>query len=78
MVRLHTSDEGERLRLRRDVIGDPASFDVAVTTYVQGGGSRVKRGTGIHVDSTQGLRSSLSSECIRIPMRTSVISKFHI
>ena len=32
VVRLHASDEGERQRLRKDVIGNPASFDVAVTT----------------------------------------------
>ena len=33
VVRLHSSDEGERARLRREVVTDAASFDVAVTTY---------------------------------------------
>ena len=32
VVRLHVNDEGERKRLRQDVLGDPSSFDVAVTT----------------------------------------------
>ena len=41
VVRLHVNDEGERRRLRQDVLGDPSSFDVAVTTWVWGGwGSR--------------------------------------
>ncbi|GAX78544.1 hypothetical protein CEUSTIGMA_g5984.t1 [Chlamydomonas eustigma] len=33
IVRLHVNDEGERKRLRQDVLGNPSSFDVAVTTY---------------------------------------------
>ncbi len=33
VVRLHSSDEGERARLRREVVTDAGSFDVAVTTY---------------------------------------------
>jgi len=33
VVRLHSSDEAERSRLRREVVTDPGAFDVAVTTY---------------------------------------------
>ncbi|GIL63033.1 hypothetical protein Vafri_17166 [Volvox africanus] len=33
VVRLHTNDPDERLRLVREVLGKPTSFDVAVTTY---------------------------------------------
>ncbi|GFH13581.1 uncharacterized protein HaLaN_09499, partial [Haematococcus lacustris] len=33
VVRIHVNDEGERQRLRREVLSDPSSFDVAVTTY---------------------------------------------
>ncbi|GAX72787.1 hypothetical protein CEUSTIGMA_g243.t1 [Chlamydomonas eustigma] len=33
VVRLHVNDEGERARLRKEVLGNPSSFDVAVTTY---------------------------------------------
>jgi len=33
VVRLHSSDEAERARLRREVVTDPSAFDVAVTTY---------------------------------------------
>lgn len=33
VVRLHVNDEGERKRLRKEVLGNPSSFDVAVTTY---------------------------------------------
>ena len=32
-VRLHVNDEEERRRLRKEVLADPGSFDVAVTTY---------------------------------------------
>jgi hypothetical protein len=32
-VRLHVNDEEERKRLRKEVLADPRSFDVAVTTY---------------------------------------------
>ncbi len=33
VVRLHSSDEQERIRLRHEVLGNPSGFDVAVTTY---------------------------------------------
>ncbi|KXZ54072.1 hypothetical protein GPECTOR_5g179 [Gonium pectorale] len=33
VVRLHSTDTEERKRLVREVLGNPASFDVAVTTY---------------------------------------------
>ena len=33
VIRLHSSDEAERARLRREVVTDPETFDVAVTTY---------------------------------------------
>ncbi|KAG1680939.1 hypothetical protein FOA52_009898 [Chlamydomonas sp. UWO 241] len=33
VVRLHVNDEGERKRLRKDVLSNPGSFDVAITTY---------------------------------------------
>jgi len=33
VVRLHSSDESERSRLRREVLTDPGAFDVAITTY---------------------------------------------
>ena len=33
VVRLHATDDDERRRLKRDVLSDPAQFDVAVTTY---------------------------------------------
>ena len=32
VVRIHTSDREERERLKREVFGQPNSFDVAVTT----------------------------------------------
>lgn len=32
VVRLHTGDREERARLKREVLGQPDSFDVAVTT----------------------------------------------
>lgn len=32
-MRLHTSDKAEGERLAREVLSDPGSFDVAVTTY---------------------------------------------
>ena len=31
-VRLHVNDEGERKRLRKEVLGNPSTFDIAVTT----------------------------------------------
>ena len=33
VVRLHATDVDERKRLRREVLSNPGSFDVAVTTY---------------------------------------------
>lgn len=33
VVRLHTTDAGERARIKREVLSQPSSFDVAVTTY---------------------------------------------
>ncbi|KAK9807695.1 hypothetical protein WJX72_006345 [[Myrmecia] bisecta] len=33
VVRAHTNDIEERKRIRREVLADPSSFDVAVTTY---------------------------------------------
>ena len=33
VVRLHVTDIDERKRLRKEVLADPSSFDVAVTTY---------------------------------------------
>ena len=33
VVRLHSTDEGERQRLRKEVVMNVASYDVAVTTY---------------------------------------------
>lgn len=33
VVRLHTTDAGERARLKREVLSQPDTFDVAVTTY---------------------------------------------
>lgn len=32
-MRLHTSDKAEAARLVKEVLSDPSSFDVAVTTY---------------------------------------------
>ena len=34
VIRLHSSDENERIRLRREVLSKPDSFDIAITTYV--------------------------------------------
>lgn len=33
VVRIHVNDEGERRRLREEVLCNPQSFDIAVTTY---------------------------------------------
>ncbi|KAL4421455.1 hypothetical protein ABPG75_010746 [Micractinium tetrahymenae] len=33
VVRLHTTDAGERARIKREVLSQPGTFDVAVTTY---------------------------------------------
>jgi SWI/SNF-related matrix-associated actin-dependent regulator of chromatin subfamily A member 5 len=33
VVRIHVNDEGERQRLRTEVLARPDTFDVAVTTY---------------------------------------------
>lgn len=33
VVRLHTGDAEERVRIKREVLSQPGSFDVGITTY---------------------------------------------